>query len=75
VTTAFVPLLKKSDHPVILNVSSGLGSTTRQADPTSSFFAWQIAGYNSSKAALNHYTVTVANDFKEARVYDTASHE
>jgi Enoyl-(Acyl carrier protein) reductase len=28
----------------------------------------QVAAYNSSKAALNAYTVTIANDFKEARV-------
>ena len=28
----------------------------------------QLAAYNSSKSAVNAYTVVLANDFKEARV-------
>jgi len=33
VTQAFLPLLKKSDAPVIVNVTSGLGSLTMHSDP------------------------------------------
>eukprot|EP01114_Cavostelium_apophysatum_P014562 TRINITY_DN3808_c0_g2_i2.p1 TRINITY_DN3808_c0_g2~~TRINITY_DN3808_c0_g2_i2.p1 ORF type:complete len:242 (-),score=58.83 TRINITY_DN3808_c0_g2_i2:54-779(-) len=68
VTTAFVPLLKKSSNPVILNISSGLGSVSGQADPTNVWSKVQLAGYNSSKAALNAYTIALAADFTEARV-------
>jgi len=68
VTTAFLPLLRKSSNPVISNISSGLGSSTQQSTPGHAFSSFQKSGYNSSKAALNHYTITIAHDFKEARV-------
>ena len=68
VTTAFIPLLDKSENPVITNISSGLGSLTLQTNPEHPFYSVQLAGYNSSKAALNHYTITLAADYKKARV-------
>jgi len=68
VTLAFLPLLKKSSNPVISNISSGLGSLTLMSDPTSPFFGQRFAGYNTSKTALNAYTVAIAHDFPEARV-------
>lgn len=34
VTNAFLPLLRKSDNPVIVNVSSGLGSFGMVTDDT-----------------------------------------
>eukprot|EP00026_Physarum_polycephalum_P016049 Phypoly_transcript_16880.p1 GENE.Phypoly_transcript_16880~~Phypoly_transcript_16880.p1 ORF type:complete len:244 (+),score=46.63 Phypoly_transcript_16880:87-818(+) len=66
---AFVPLLRKSQNPVVLNVSSSLGSITRQTggvpgNPPSV----HIPGYNSSKSALNAYTVMLSHAFPEARV-------
>jgi len=70
VTTAFVPLLKLSKNPVVLNVSSAIGSITLIADPTTiiSQFGYTAAAYDASKAALNMYTATLSIDFKEARV-------
>jgi len=68
VTSAFVPLLKLSSNPIILNVSSILGSISGQNDPNSPIYSWRYTGYNSSKAALNAYTVALAGDFPEARV-------
>jgi NAD(P)-dependent dehydrogenase (short-subunit alcohol dehydrogenase family) len=68
VTNAFVPFLRKSANPVILNVSSGLGSVTHQADPSGPYASVQLPGYNSSKSALNAYTVTLSYAFPEARV-------
>jgi NAD(P)-dependent dehydrogenase (short-subunit alcohol dehydrogenase family) len=35
--TAFLPLLERSAHPRIVNVSSGLGSLTLMVDPTSKY--------------------------------------
>lgn len=67
-TVAFVPLLQKSSNPVISNITSGLGSSTYQSDVNLPWAKVQLAGYNTSKAALNHYTITIAHDFKEARV-------
>lgn len=63
-TTAFMSLLKKSNNPVILNVSSSLGSLTRNtADKEFIAFAkaTQLAGYNASKSALNMYSVALSN--------------
>ena len=68
VTTAFVPLLKRSTNPVILNISTFLASLTEQNDPKSQGYNFQYVAYNTSKTALNAYTVVLATDFKEARV-------
>ena len=65
VTKAFVPLLKKSAHGRIVNMSSGVGSLTRQADPNSPITVRGILlAYCSSKAALNMLTVHFANELK-----------
>lgn len=68
VTHAFVPLLRKSSNPVISNISSETGSSKTQSSPDNSLSIYQAAGYNTSKAALNHYTIVIASSFKEARV-------
>lgn len=55
-THAFLPLLLASDHPRIVNVSSGMGSFTRTTDPA--LVESTIVGivYTSSKSALNMVT-------------------
>jgi NAD(P)-dependent dehydrogenase (short-subunit alcohol dehydrogenase family) len=66
VTKAMLGLLKQSLAGRIVNVSSGLGSITRNrgSDPiTSPYAAYRIVGYNSSKAALNMQTVLFAGEF------------
>lgn len=69
VTKAMLPLLKKSQHGRIVNVSSGLGSITRNADPNSTLTIRNILlAYNSSKAALNMITVHFANELKAAGI-------
>jgi NAD(P)-dependent dehydrogenase (short-subunit alcohol dehydrogenase family) len=64
VTQAFLPLVRKSPAGRIVNVSSGLGSLTQNADPTWQHAAVKPAGYNSSKAAVNMLTVILANELK-----------
>jgi NAD(P)-dependent dehydrogenase (short-subunit alcohol dehydrogenase family) len=59
VTQAFVPLLRRSDHPRIINVSSTAGSfeaglTARAGTPA----------YGVAKAALNALTVELATELK-----------
>jgi len=52
VTKALLPLLKKSKHGRIVNMSSGLGSLTRNAEPNSPLAVRNILlAYSSSKAA------------------------
>jgi len=53
-------LLAKSEHPRIVNVSSGLGSLTAGSTPNSEFYSVKIPDYNASKSALNALTVVYA---------------
>lgn len=64
-TQAFIPLLKKSGEPRIVNVSSDLGSLGNHTNPEYPHFDAKITGYCSSKTALNAYTVMLAYEFSE----------
>ena len=69
VTKALLPLLKKSKHGRIVNMSSGLGSLSLNADPRSSLrIRNMLLAYCSSKAALNMLTVQFANELKDAGI-------
>jgi NAD(P)-dependent dehydrogenase (short-subunit alcohol dehydrogenase family) len=65
VTQAFIGLLKKSDEPRIVNVTSGLGSLTLHSDPNSKFYHIKSAAYGPSKTALNAYTIVLAYELKD----------
>jgi len=64
-TEAFEPLLRKSESPLIINVSSEQGSTTLKLDPTYAGAAVPGDHYRSSKAALNMMTACHRYWFKE----------
>jgi NAD(P)-dependent dehydrogenase (short-subunit alcohol dehydrogenase family) len=54
---AFTDLLDASAAPVVVNVSSGLGSLGLASDPDGPYAEFVMLGYPSSKAALNMLTV------------------
>lgn len=59
-TRQFIDLLKKSDEPRIVNVSSGLGSLSfHSSSPDFGMYA----AYSCSKTALNAFTVMLAKEF------------
>ncbi|GAA3582981.1 SDR family NAD(P)-dependent oxidoreductase [Nonomuraea rosea] len=62
VTNAFLPALRRSSRPRIVNVSSGTGSLAWSADPEREFAVAAGAGaaYRSSKSALNALTLYYA---------------
>jgi NAD(P)-dependent dehydrogenase (short-subunit alcohol dehydrogenase family) len=64
---AFLPVLQKSQRPVVVNVSSGLGSLAAAAEPDSPWAAFAIV-YSSSKAALDMLTIKYAAAFPAIRV-------
>lgn len=68
VTKSFLPLIKKSESGRIVNVSSGLGSLTQNSDPNWEFSAVKPVAYNSSKAALNMFTVILASQLKDTKI-------
>lgn len=68
VTQALLPLVKKSTSGRIVNISSGLGSIALNADPTWDYAAVKYIGYNASKAALNMFTVILADELKDTGI-------
>src|SRR6267154_1911471 len=50
---AMLPLLREAPAARIVNVSSGVGSLTRNADPASPYRQIFLPGYSASKTALN----------------------
>ena len=65
-TQEFMDLLRKSDQPRIVNVTSDLASLTNHNDPTWKFYPFKPAAYGPSKTALNAYTVMLAFELKDS---------
>ncbi|MFD8381339.1 SDR family oxidoreductase [Streptomyces sp. NPDC059679] len=67
VTNAFLPALRRSPHPRIVNISSGTASLTWSTNPNPQFTPGSggAAAYRSSKAALNALTVFYAQTLAE----------
>jgi len=67
-TTAFLPILRESSAPAIINVTSGLGSFATVNDPSSTASGYVIPMYCSSKSAVNMLTVQYAKAFPDIRI-------
>jgi NAD(P)-dependent dehydrogenase (short-subunit alcohol dehydrogenase family) len=65
VTNAFLDLLRKSEEPRIVNVTSGLGSLNSHSDPSWKYYAVKPVAYVMSKAALNGFTIALAYELKD----------
>ena len=65
VTQTFLPLLKKSAAARIVNVGSMLGSLTMHADFEGPLKGFKTFGYNSSKTAVNAFTIHLAAELRE----------
>jgi NAD(P)-dependent dehydrogenase (short-subunit alcohol dehydrogenase family) len=68
VTHAFLPLLLRSTAPVLVNVSSGLGSMAHVTAAGTPMYAYPGVAYPASKAAVNMLTVQYAKAFPGVRV-------
>jgi NAD(P)-dependent dehydrogenase (short-subunit alcohol dehydrogenase family) len=64
VTQAFIDLLKKSTEPRIVNVSTAMASLSLAADPSAPGYDYKLSVYQSSKSALNMYTVNLAYELR-----------
>ncbi|MET3805576.1 NAD(P)-dependent dehydrogenase (short-subunit alcohol dehydrogenase family) [Nakamurella sp. UYEF19] len=72
VTNAFLPVLRHSPHPRIVNVSSGTGSLTWSTSPNPQFDhrgPGVAAAYRSSKTAVNALTVYYAQALAEEKAF------
>jgi len=60
-TITLLPLIRKSNNGVILNVSTDMASNSYQARPDSRL---HVVAYNTSKAAMNSYSIALAHELK-----------
>ena len=65
VIDAFTPLLEASASPVVVNVSSAVGSLTLNSAPDA---RWSMLAYPMSKSALNMLTIQYARAYPRWRV-------
>lgn len=66
-THAFLPLLQKSANPVVVNVTSGLGSFAATNDPSRIESTVVLPFYNSSKSAVTMLTTQYAKAFPDIK--------
>jgi|SRR5579859_3885772 len=65
---SMLPLLLRSEGARIVNVSSGLGSLTQNCDPEYEFAAVKLLAYNSSKTALNAFTIQFSHELRNTNI-------
>jgi NAD(P)-dependent dehydrogenase (short-subunit alcohol dehydrogenase family) len=68
VTQAALPLLRKSDNPVVVNISSALGSFWAVTNPERPQSHAAFVVYGASKAAVSMLTVQYAKALPEIKV-------
>lgn len=68
VTQAMLPFLRKSGAGRIVNVSSGIGSLTLNADPSFPYRPYFGAIYPASKTALNALTLALAIELEPENI-------
>jgi NAD(P)-dependent dehydrogenase (short-subunit alcohol dehydrogenase family) len=68
VTQAFVPLLERSANPVVVNVSSGMGSLAITTDPERVESTFVGLAYPASKSAVTMLTTQYAKAFPDIRI-------
>ena len=66
-TQAMLPLLEKAKQPVIVNVSSELGSLALQTSEGRSPNWDHFHAYGSTKTALNTFTILLAHEFRNTK--------
>lgn len=73
-TQACLPLLEKSASGRIVNMSSIIGSLGMQADSDSMVYGAKPLAYSASKAALNAFTIHLAQQVSETAIKVNSAH-
>lgn len=73
-TQTLLPLLRKSEAGRIVNLSSILGSLKIHSTPGSPIYDFKLLAYNSSKTALNQFTVHLAHELKDTPIKVNSAH-
>jgi NAD(P)-dependent dehydrogenase (short-subunit alcohol dehydrogenase family) len=73
-TNALLPLIKKSEAGRIVNLSSILGSLQLHGNPDSPIYGSKLFAYNTSKTALNAFTIHLAAALADTAIKVNAVH-
>ncbi len=73
-TNTLLPLIRKSDAGRIVNLSSILGSLGLHADPNSPIYGSKLFAYDTSKTALNSYTIHLAAALADTNIKVNSAH-
>jgi NAD(P)-dependent dehydrogenase (short-subunit alcohol dehydrogenase family) len=73
-TQTLLPLLRKSAAGRIVNLSSILGSLSLHATEGSPIYDAKIFAYNTSKAALNSFTIHLAHELAGTKIKVNSAH-
>jgi len=73
-TQKLLPLIRRSQAGRIVNVSSIMGSLTLHADLSSPIYHAGMFAYNTSKAALNSFTLHLAHELRNTSIKVNSAH-
>jgi NAD(P)-dependent dehydrogenase (short-subunit alcohol dehydrogenase family) len=73
-TQMLLPLLRRSVAGRVVNVSSIRGSLAHLSDPASPVYPIKALGYDASKAALNAFTILLAEELRGTSIKVNAIH-
>ena len=73
-TQLLLPLIRKSPAGRIVNVSSIMGSLTLHSDPASPIYQHKVFAYDTSKTALNSFTVHLAHELHDTAIKVNSAH-
>ena len=73
-TNTLLPLIRKSEAGRIVNLSSILGSLTLHSDPSSPIYNSKLFAYDTSKTALNSYTIHLAAALQDTPIKVNSAH-
>jgi len=73
-TQALLPLLRKSEAGRIVNLSSILASLTLHATKGSPIYDAKTFAYDTSKAALNSFTIHLAHELRGTKIKVNSAH-
>ncbi|ABE36696.1 short chain dehydrogenase family protein [Paraburkholderia xenovorans LB400] len=73
-TQTLLPLIRRSSAGRIVNVSSIRGSLAHLSDPCSPVYPIRALGYDTSKAALNAFTILIAAELRDTPIKINAVH-
>lgn len=62
------PLLKQSDDPRVINITSSMGDINKMKDESFCYSGYSLTAYSTAKAALNMFTHLQCKEFEPSKI-------